>query len=255
MEGATMRDYYYLNQLEGSPYKLSVSDALHMGSICSLEVYTFITDKIILQCRKTHEQISDSNVYLKVPFPLVGAIEKEFVKSQSALHGNLTPGHVLNRQHRLAEAIITDKYNGTIPFGIPFEQQSNGDLFAYIAYPAERPFQFGEFGADFTVCLSDLICWTDDLACLEKRGCIQRHDNNKANKQFSDNERQDYSPQLETLILAWRKNWKDADRNDRSGCPKKDDVKAWLVEQGFSAKNADAGATIIKPQWATDKGW
>jgi hypothetical protein len=68
-------------------------------------------------------------------------------------------------------------------------------------------------------------------------------------------EHHEYPPQLETLTLAWRRNWKNADPTDRSGCPKKDSVKAWLMDQGLSAKNADAGATIIKPQWAIDKGW
>jgi len=71
----------------------------------------------------------------------------------------------------------------------------------------------------------------------------------------ADDDRKEYPPHLEALILAWRKNWKNADPTDRSTCPKKESVKGWLMEQGLSAKNADAGATIIKPQWATDKGW
>ena len=71
----------------------------------------------------------------------------------------------------------------------------------------------------------------------------------------TNTEHHEYPPQLETLTLAWRKNWKNADPTDRSTCPKKESVKDWLMGQGFSAKNADAGATIIKPQWATDKGW
>jgi hypothetical protein len=60
---------------------------------------------------------------------------------------------------------------------------------------------------------------------------------------------QDYPPHLEALILAWRKNWKNADRYDRSTYPKKDTVKNWLIEQGLSDKTADAGATIITPDW------
>ncbi|WP_018403091.1 hypothetical protein [Marinobacter gelidimuriae] len=71
----------------------------------------------------------------------------------------------------------------------------------------------------------------------------------------ADDDRKEYPSQLEALTLAWRKNWKNADPADRSTCPKKESVKDWLMGQGFSAKNADAGATIIKPQWATDKGW
>ncbi len=70
-----------------------------------------------------------------------------------------------------------------------------------------------------------------------------------------DADRQHYPPHLEALTIAWRKYWQNADPTDRTACPRKPDVVAWLMEQGFSAKNADAGATIIKPQWATDKGW
>lgn len=70
-----------------------------------------------------------------------------------------------------------------------------------------------------------------------------------------DKSRQYYPPQLEALTIAWRKYWQNADPTDRTACPKKPDVVAWLIAQGFSAKNADAGATIIKPQWAIDKGW
>lgn len=72
-----------------------------------------------------------------------------------------------------------------------------------------------------------------------------------------DPDRQHYPQQLEALTIAWRKYWQNADPTDRTACPKKGEVKAWLMEpeQGFSAKNADAGATIIKPQWAIDKGW
>lgn len=70
-----------------------------------------------------------------------------------------------------------------------------------------------------------------------------------------DADRQHYPPHLEALTIAWRKYWQNADPTDRTACPRKPDVVAWLIEQGFSAKNADAGATIIKPQWAIEKGW
>lgn len=66
---------------------------------------------------------------------------------------------------------------------------------------------------------------------------------------------QEYPMHLEALTIAWRKFWINADPTDRTACPRKPDVVAWLMERGFSAKNADAGATIIKPQWAIGKGW
>jgi hypothetical protein len=67
--------------------------------------------------------------------------------------------------------------------------------------------------------------------------------------QTTTSDHQDYPPHLEALILAWRKNWKNADRHDRSTHPKKDTVKSWLIEQGLSDRTADAGATIITPDW------
>jgi len=71
----------------------------------------------------------------------------------------------------------------------------------------------------------------------------------------ADDDRKEYPPQLEALISAWRKNWKNADPEDRTGCPKKDDVEAWLIGQRFSGVTAKAGATIIKPEWARKKMW
>lgn len=65
----------------------------------------------------------------------------------------------------------------------------------------------------------------------------------------TNTERQDYPANLDALITAWRKHWKNADRNDSSTHSKKPDVKKWLMNQGFSDKTADAGATIITPDW------
>ncbi|QSP95071.1 hypothetical protein LPB19_01215 [Marinobacter salinisoli] len=68
-------------------------------------------------------------------------------------------------------------------------------------------------------------------------------------------DRSELPSQIEALILAHLKYWKNANRNERQDCPKKEDVKAWLMEQGLSAKLADAGSTFAKPDWAIDKGW
>lgn len=64
-----------------------------------------------------------------------------------------------------------------------------------------------------------------------------------------DTDRQDYPTNLDALVTAWRKWWKNADHHDRSTHPKKDNVKSWLTEQGLSDRTADAGATIITPDW------
>jgi hypothetical protein len=106
------------------------------------------------------------------------------------------------------------------------------------------------------------FCPRGDLPSREplviRRDELQRFANslNEAQENIgTDSEKQEYPPNLDALILAWRKFWKNADRTDRTACPKKEDVKAWLIDQGLSAKCADAGATTIKPQWAGDKGW
>lgn len=58
------------------------------------------------------------------------------------------------------------------------------------------------------------------------------------------------SNNLTTLNKAARKWWANADRDDRATHPKTAAVVAWLVQQGFSNKTAEAGATIIRPEWA-----
>jgi hypothetical protein len=81
------------------------------------------------------------------------------------------------------------------------------------------------------------------------------HDSSEAPTVPADEDSKEYPPQLKALILAWRTNWKNADPEDRTGCPKKNDVEAWLIEQEFSGVTAKAGATIIKPEWARKKMW
>lgn len=58
------------------------------------------------------------------------------------------------------------------------------------------------------------------------------------------------SGNLAKLNLAATKFWANADRDDRSTHPSNTDVVNWLVEHGFSKKTAEAGATIIRPEWA-----
>lgn len=192
-----MREYYYLTELENSPYKLSLSDALHLGSISSLSIYAFITDKITLQCRETREQVSDHDIYLQLPSALVGAIEKEFVKAQSQLNGNMNPGLALNQRHDLTQAIITDRYTGSIPLGTPFKQEPKGNFFAYISYPEGTPVQFPSM--NYTVRLSDLLCWSDDPERLAVHGHIQRRDNGEAPTVTADEDSKECPPAITTL--------------------------------------------------------
>ncbi len=72
---------------------------------------------------------------------------------------------------------------------------------------------------------------------------------NKLATRNTDSDRQEYPPDLDILVTAWKKWWKNVDRRDRSSYPAKVTVKNWLMEQGLSDKTADAGATIITPEW------
>lgn len=59
---------------------------------------------------------------------------------------------------------------------------------------------------------------------------------------------------LSILNTAWQRYWKNADRMDKSSWHTNEEVENWLIESGFSKKNASAGATIIKPEWARKGG-
>ncbi|WAR43732.1 hypothetical protein [Methylomonas rapida] len=50
--------------------------------------------------------------------------------------------------------------------------------------------------------------------------------------------------------MASEKFWANADRDDITTCPYNDEVEEWLKKQGFSQRQAKAGATIIRPEWA-----
>ncbi len=58
------------------------------------------------------------------------------------------------------------------------------------------------------------------------------------------------SDKLAYLKQAARKFWADQNEDTRSTHPKNSDIEAWLVEKGFSRKEADAGSSIIRPKWA-----
>jgi len=260
-----MREYYYLTQLGDSPYKLSLSDALHLGSTLGLGAYVFITDEITLQCRDTGEQVSDHDIYLQLPFNLVGAIEKTFVRRQS-----LNVGSALNDYHSLTQAIITDKYTGKVPMGTPFKQEPKLNFYAYISYPEGRPIQFPD--VSYTVCISDLLCWSDDLERLAKHGHIKRRDSGEAPTVTADDDRKEYPPHLlelpqkfqqlygaiaggelpdlEAAINAWHLHWNQrAARGERDTYPANPHVQAWLEDRGLTKNKAESIPPLIRPKW------
>lgn len=60
--------------------------------------------------------------------------------------------------------------------------------------------------------------------------------------------------ELDLLVTAWRRFWKNTSYRDRDTWPSKEHVVEWLKANGLSGKNADAGATIISPDWARKGG-
>ena len=237
-----MREYYYLTQLDESPYKVSLSDALHLGNTERLEIYTYIPDQIVIQIGDRFEWSLADDVYLGIPYPLAGAMERQFLKTTPPSSGYVEQQPALQMQYSLNKALMTDKYGGlpTLP-----TLNTMQPSYISIAYPNERDFK--RPGADYTICLLDLLVWTEDLERLAKHGHIERQ--GEIQKSAADDDRQDYPPHLDILVTAWHKWWKNADRHDRSTYPKKDTVKNWLIEQGLSDRTADAGATIITPDW------
>ncbi len=56
------------------------------------------------------------------------------------------------------------------------------------------------------------------------------------------------------LNMAKEIFWDKADRDNRRTHPTNSKVESWLIEKGFSDRNAKAGATIIRPIWAVKGG-
>ena len=250
-----MREYYFLTGLQDSPYDLTMADALHLGATCSgLGIYSFIDQTVFMDSLDAFQTRKDSGFFIQLPPQTITAFEKMLFKGKStfeSMFGSDDPGHV-----RLNFAFIDERYTGSIPIGSPFNPEPDRPF--KVELSTINPEMAPAFGATPgpTITLSDLLCWTDDLEKLADKGRVKRRadDTSPAASDRPDPDRQQYPPHLEALTIAWRKFWKNADPTDRTACPKKTDVVDWLIDQGFSAKSADAGATIIKPQWARDKG-
>ncbi|KPQ26586.1 MAG: hypothetical protein HLUCCX14_17730 [Marinobacter excellens HL-55] len=67
---------------------------------------------------------------------------------------------------------------------------------------------------------------------------------------FPDNTPED----VRLLLQAWRLFWTNATPRDRSTRPDRGQVVAWLESKKMSGKLADAGATMITPEWARKGG-
>jgi len=60
----------------------------------------------------------------------------------------------------------------------------------------------------------------------------------------------DYPKDLQTLILAYKKFWANADPNEKDTWSKNEDVATWLKSQGYNKQPAESGASIIRPDFA-----
>lgn len=254
-----MRKYYYLTRLEDSPYKLSTDEALHLGATNRLSIYFYLTarhpGKVTVMVPEFKyrdfehvdaDLVSGEDTREKVPI----GTEYHYTLVDQFIRANDSTIRRLEKDKSSIQLVVNACVdNRTLPI-------MNG-----LTPTREYYLRWAQFKATSqpNVQLTDLICFSDDLDDLAQQGFIERRED-KTGK-LPENFRALYDAmatreiwEFEALIIAWGQFWKNADRTDKSTWPKKVDVKGWLIDQGLSAKMADSGATIIKPQWAKDQG-
>jgi len=235
-----MQAYYYLSQLHDSPYGYSLLEALHLGATGKLGIYIYLDSVVLLRQLDTSELRAESGFYLRLPPRLLATAEKQhakYIESESAAEDLSDQALTI----LIDNAIVDARFDGTEPCDVPLFEYSKYPCSVTVANRNKTPVECSTM---------ELLCWSEDLDKLAQEGSVQGQWPG-----VSLPAHQQYPPHLEALVLAWRKYWQNADPDDRTACPKKERVVNSLIEQGFSAKSADAGATIIKPQWAKDKGW
>ena len=164
-----MRDYYYLTRLDKSPYIFDLADALYLGAVSELKLYVLITARIRMENPKTGEMVEDSGMFLNVPSPFIGAMEKELPVDQMPAYDFFSRETTDLQQHvKLSYAYVDDRYTGTIPYGTPFRPDP-AQYDSINIYP-----EILGIGRDPVFNLFDLVCWTEDLERLVKRGRIQK---------------------------------------------------------------------------------
>lgn len=163
-----MREYYYLIGLDKSPYNISLADVLHFGAASDFKVYAYITERTQMEYAATGQTIEDDSMFLNIPASTIGAMEKDFLSAQTPLEDFFGPGRTVQRSRSLTHALIDDKYTGVIPFGSPFNPQPNEYSLVEIYIPNTGCSQYP------SITVADLVCWTDDLERLVKRGHIQK---------------------------------------------------------------------------------
>mgnify|MGYP005850117885 CR=1 FL=1 len=251
-----MREYFYLNGLDESPYQLTLLDALHLGATEHLGTYVLITHDITLKEPATEAEEPGKGLHLKLCASTLQQMEKDASKAkQLLLPGTVGEKPRLSQCYSVHEAFINYRR-----FGVQTNESTGtpkSDRLVSLHYPNGDP---------FIACLSDLIFWTQDLEQLANEGRIQRRaDNTSADqmKALPDDFRALYEvmadelPHLDLLITAWRRFWKGRRPNDGRNYPLNSEVADWVINQmedrddmEKSNSKANTIASIIRPKWA-----
>ena len=249
-----MRQYYYLTELDDSPYELTTLDALHLGSTDRLEIYAFAAEEITLENAHTGAATAEHNVYLQLHNHTTREVEKGLAQTRSPLSespaSNSTPPCYLVRDAR-----VTGKWRGFDPEWEPF-------LDDYLAIPHSPG---GREDEAYTVRLADLLCWVDDLERMTENGEIKRRDSDEQPavseppgiSELPEKLRQLYvafacgeQPDLEAMIDAWYLHWHQrASRGERDTYSSNDKVAAWLTDRGMANGKATSAPPLIRPKW------
>lgn len=252
-----MKKYYYFPYLEDSLYRLSIDEALHFGATSRLPIYFYLAQTLagketvmipeLMQDFEDGEASRFSGQDTRKKVPIGTEYRRDF--SDEFLRADLGTIRHFEKNHYIQQPVISAYVdNRTLP------------IFDDLKAPREQLLRHVQFrpGSQPHITLSELICFSDDLDTLVQQGIVERREDQT--EKLSQNFRAIHDAiangelrEVEALFLAWGKFWKNADRADKDTWTKKSEVTNWLTEQGLSAKLADSGATMIKPQWAKDQ--
>lgn len=105
--------------------------------------------------------------------------------------------------------------------------------------------------AKVTVTYQQLAVSEDDFKFMSEPHEFQFQSTNETNKEIEPLQNKAYqTDQLKILTEASYKFWGNADPAEKDTHTKNEIVIDWLIEQSFSKRCAEVGATIIRPEWA-----
>lgn len=142
-----MREYYYLIELDKSPYALSLQDALHLCSCRAMPLHVFIQHETNLTDTETLDSKNERGFYLRVPSSFGSELEKSIASGYSS-------GLVCKLEFGYKDSRYWDDMP---PMGDATYAQLN-------------------LGDGTLVSADQLVCWTDDLEHLVNRGRIQKRE-------------------------------------------------------------------------------